>query len=169
MAKYKSKFAGDVIDATLTAVIDGQAGIQGVKVNNSEVTPDLNNKVDLTIPNVVQSTGESTTDVISQGAVTTQLNSKATTNLYTGTLTALGWEDTGGVAPYTQTISVSGILSSDTPFVDLVLSSTTSTAKSQIEAFTCVSKVETSDDEVTATCFDNKPNIDLPIMLKVIR
>ena len=42
MAKYRSKFAGEVIDATLTAVMDGRAGIQGVKVNNTETTPDQN-------------------------------------------------------------------------------------------------------------------------------
>ncbi len=32
MAKYKLRFQGQVIDATLQAVIDGKAGIQGVKI-----------------------------------------------------------------------------------------------------------------------------------------
>ena len=76
MAKYKSKFAGEVIDATLTAVIDGRAGIQGVKVNNTETTPDQNNKVDLTIPVVLQTTGDSTTNVMSQNSVTSALGGK---------------------------------------------------------------------------------------------
>ncbi len=39
MAKYKSRFQGQVIDATLQAVIDGKAGIQGVKIDNLELTP----------------------------------------------------------------------------------------------------------------------------------
>ena len=83
MAKYKSKFAGEVIDATLTAVIDGRAGIQGVKVNNTETTPDQNNKVDLTIPVVLQTTGDSTTNVMSQNSVTCQeLNLKLTEQSY---------------------------------------------------------------------------------------
>ena len=227
MAKYKSKFAGEVIDATLTAVIDGRAGIQGVKVNNTETTPDQNNKVDLTIPVVlqttgdsttnvmsqnsvtsalggkvdavqgkglstedyttaektklsgiaseanktvvVQTTGSSTTDVMSQDSVTTQLNSKATTAQYTATLLAANWADVSGNAPFTQTVNVQGILSTDSPFVDVVLSSTTETAKSQLEAFGCLSKIETAAGSITATCLDTKPTIDIPIKLKVIR
>ena len=282
MAKYRSKFAGEVIDATLTAVIDGRAGIQGVKVNNTETTPDQNNKVNLTIPIVlqatgdstanvmsqnsvtsalggkvdavqgkglstedytteektklsgiesqanrtiisqtigesttsvmsqnavttslsnkvdliqgkglstedyttaektklsgiaseanktvvVQTTGSSTTDVMSQGSVTTQLNTKATTAQYTATLLASLWSSS---APYTQTLNISGILSTDSPFVDVVLSSTTETAINQIDAFSCISKIETSDGSVTATCFSYKPSIDVPIKLKVLR
>lgn len=285
MAKYRSKFAGEVIDATLTAVIDGRAGIQGVKVNNTETTPDQNNKVNLTIPIVlqatgdstanvmsqnsvtsalggkvdvvqgkglstedytteektklsgiesqanrtiisqttgesttsvmsqnavtsalnnkvdliqgkglstedyttaektklsgiaseanktviVQTTGSSTTDVMSQDSVTTQLNSKATTAQYTATLLAANWADVSGNAPFTQTVNVQGILSTDSPFVDVVLSSTTETAINQIDAFSCISKIETSDGSLTATCFSYKPSIDVPIKLKVLR
>ena len=36
---------GAQLDAVLTAVLAGQAGLQGVIVNNSEITPDENNKV----------------------------------------------------------------------------------------------------------------------------
>ena len=227
MAKYRSKFAGEVIDATLTAVMDGRAGIQGVKVNNTETTPDQNNKVNLTIPIVlqttgdstanvmsqnsvtsalggkvdvvqgkglstedytteektklsgiaseanktviVQTTGSSTTDVMSQDSVTTQLNSKATTAQYTATLLAANWADVSGNAPFTQTVNIQGILATDSPFVDVVLSSTTETAINQIDAFSCISKIETSDGSVTATCFSYKPSIDVPIKLKVVR
>lgn len=285
MAKYRSKFAGEVIDATLTAVMDGRAGIQGVKVNNTETTPDQNNKVNLTIPIVlqatgdstanvmsqnsvtsalggkvdvvqgkglstedytteektklsgiesqanrtiisqttgesttsvmsqnavtsalnnkvdliqgkglstedyttaektklsgiaseanktvvVQTTGSSTTDVMSQDSVTTQLNTKATTAQYTATLLAANWADVSGNAPFTQTVNVQGILSTDSPFVDVVLSSTTETAINQIDAFSCISKIETSDGSLTATCFLYKPSIDVPIKLKVVR
>lgn len=226
MSKYKSKFAGSVIDATLTAVIDGQVGIQGVKVNNVETVPDQNKKVNLTIPNVlqttgssttdvmsqnvltnilgnkvdsiqgkglstndytteektklsgieaqanktivVQTTGSSTTDVMSQDVVTTELNSKATTASYTVTLAALAWVDQGN-SPYTQTVNVQGILSTDYPFVDVVLSSTASTAIEQLDAFSCISKIETNNGSITATCLSYKPSIDLPIKLKVVR
>lgn len=115
---------------------------------------------------VVQTTGSSTTDVMSQNIVTTELNSKATTALYTGTLTSSGWTS---AAPYTQTVNVSGILATDVPIVDLVLSSTTSTAISQTEAWSCVSKIETAAGSITATCLEEKPAIDIPIQLKVVR
>lgn len=89
--------------------------------------------------------------------------------LYTTTLTALGWADTSGNAPFTQTVNIQGILATDTPIIDVVLSSTTDTAKSQLEAFSCLSKIETADGSITATCLDTKPTIDIPIKLKVIR
>lgn len=115
---------------------------------------------------VEQTTGTSTSSVMSQDAVTTQLNNKATTNLYTATLTSSGWSSS---APYTQTVSVSGILSTDTPIADVVLDVVTSTAMSQISAWMCISKIETADGSITATCLENKPEIDIPIQLKVVR
>lgn len=89
--------------------------------------------------------------------------------LYTTTLTALGWVDTSGNAPFTQTVNIQGILATDTPIIDVVLSQITETAKSQLEAFSCLSKIETTDGSITATCLDTKPTIDIPIKLKVIR
>lgn len=115
---------------------------------------------------VEQTTGTSTSSVMSQDAVTTQLNNKATTNLYTATLLSSGWSSS---APYTQTVSVSGILSTDTPIADVVLDVVTSTAMAQISAWMCVSNIETADGYITATCLENKPEIDIPIQLKVVR
>lgn len=85
MAKYKSKFQGQVIDATLQAVIDGKAGIQGVKIDNFELTPDSENKVniptsELNIPEVVQETGQSISKVMSQNSVSSLLSQKANLN-----------------------------------------------------------------------------------------
>lgn len=124
----------------------------------------LDNKVDKT--SVVQATGNSTTSVMSQDAVTTQLNGKATTTVYTAALPAVNWSSS---APYTQTINISGILATDNPIVDVVLDANTSTAMTQISAWLCVSKIVTSDGSITATCLENKPITDIPIQLKVVR
>ncbi len=115
---------------------------------------------------VVQSTGNSTTSVMSQDVVTTELNNKATTALYNSTLASSGWSS---AAPYTQTVNVSGILSTDTPIVDVVLDVDTPTAISQISAWMCVSKIETSNGSITATCLEDVPTIDIPVQLKVVR
>lgn len=269
MAIYNSIYKGSVIDATVSAVIAGKAGIQGVKVNGSELTPDPDtNKVDLSVPNLLNSTGQSTTagmtqkaitDAISitsgvagvkvngvelekdsankvdvpvpvlqsttgssttagmtqsaittalsskadssslstvatsgdyddlsnkptiptllsttgssttegmtQDAITTELSGKATVSKYTATLST-SWD--GSSAPYTQTVSVPGILSTDVPIVDVVLSSTTSTAISQLEAWSCVSKITTSNGSITATCLAEKPTSSIPIQLLVV-
>lgn len=77
MGEYVSKYTGPEIDNALKKVVDGKAGIQGVKVNGTEVTPDVSsNKVDISIPEVSQTTGSSDSNVMSQGAVTTQLDNK---------------------------------------------------------------------------------------------
>lgn len=95
------------------------------------------------------------------------LNAKATTALYTATLLASGWS--GSAAPYTQTVSIQGILATDTPIADVVLDQSTPTALTQIEAWMSVSKIETADGSITATCFEELPAIDIPIQLKVVR
>ena len=301
MSEYQSIFTGSLVDATLSAVIDGKAGIQGVSVNGTELTPDSNNKVGLSVPNILQTTGSSTTDTMSQNSITVSLGGKANTsdlssvatsgsyndlsykpniptktsqltndsdfvvssNLasvatsgsytdlsnkptiptktseltndsnfvpssslatvatsgsyndlsntptiptktsdltndsnfvsssslatvatsgsytdlsntptiptvsdYNASLLLSNWSST---APYTQTVSVQGILATDTPIVDVVLDSTTSTAISQNNSWAFVSKIETSADSITATCLESKPEVDLPIQLKVVR
>lgn len=132
--------------------------------NKSATDTLLSEKVDKT--SVAQTTGSSTTSIMSQDAVTTQLGNKATTSLYNATLGSSGWSST---VPYTQTVSVSGILSTDTPIADVVLDSDTPTAISQISAWACVSKIETSNGSITATCLETKPTINIPIQLKVVR
>lgn len=302
MSEYNSTYTGEIVDATISAVLAGKAGIQGVSINGSELTPDTNNKVSFNLPNVLQTTGTSTTDIMSQNSITTALSNKvdssslasvatsgsysdlsnkptiptktseltndsnfvsssnlatvATTgsyddlsnkptipsktsqltndsnfvssgNLamvaisgsytdlsntptiptktsdltndsnfvsssslatvatsgsytdlsntptiptvsdYSASLLSSGWN--GSSAPYTQTVSVQGILATDTPIVDVVLDSTTSTAISQNNSWAFVSKIETSADSITATCLESKPEVDLPIQLKVVR
>lgn len=338
MSEYQSIFTGSLVDATLSAVIDGKAGIQGVSVNGTELTPDSNNKVGLSVPNILQTTGSSTTDTMSQNSITVSLGGKANTsdlssvatsgsyndlsnkpniptktsqltndsnfvvssNLasvatsgsytdlsnkptiptktseltndsnfvpssslatvatsgsyndlsntptiptktsdltndsnfvsssslatvatsgsysdlsnkptiptktsdltndsnfvsssslatvatsgsytdlsntptiptvsdYNASLLLSNWSST---APYTQTVSVQGILATDTPIVDVVLDSATSTAISQNNSWAFVSKIETSANSITATCLESKPEVDLPILLKVVR
>lgn len=138
---YKSVFKGTVIDATISAVIDGKAGIQGVIVNGSEVQPDPDtNKVSI-------DTSSST--------------------ILTATLLSSGWTLSSGV--YSQVVAISGILSTDNPIVDVNLDSNVSTALAQLDAWACVSKIDTSNGSITAYCFNYAPEVDVPIKLGVIR
>ena len=75
----------------------------------------------------------------------------------------------GSSAPYTQDVSVSGILASDTPHITPVYSTTNSTAITQKEAWGCVSKAVTSDGKITFTCFEEKPTTAIPIQIEVNR
>lgn len=90
---------------------------------------------------------------------------KAATALYTATLTTT-WTGSG---PWTQTVNVSGILATDTPMVDAVLSDTAATAQAQLEAWGCVSRIVTGAGTITATCLEEMPVTAIPIQLKVVR
>ena len=75
----------------------------------------------------------------------------------------------GSSAPYTQSISVSGILSTDKPHIAPVYSSALETALSEKEAWAMISKAESSDGTIIFTCFEEKPTTAISIQIEVIR
>ena len=91
---------------------------------------------------------------------------KATVKYFTGTLLADGW--TGTSAPFSQEITVNGILDTDKPKVDVVVSDTYATAETEIEAWGYVYRVVTSQNGVTVYATE-KPEVSLNIQIEVIR
>ena len=187
MGQYVSEFTGPEIDNAIKNVTKGKAGIQGVKVNGTEVTPDSeSNKVDINVPIVSQTTGSNTTSVMSKSAVTTQLGNKVdssslsavatsgsyndlsnkptipTVSNYTSTLSSSSWTESSGT--YTQTVIIQGILSTDTPIIDV-----SNPTQAMLDSWAYVSKIETSNDSITATCFSNQPTENINIKLMVVR
>jgi len=78
---------------------------------------------------------------------------------FTGTLTTSGW--TGTSAPYTQTVTVTGILASaPPPVIDVELSSTWSTALTEEEAWGLIKKITYADNSLTFYA-DEKPTVAL--------
>lgn len=98
---------------------------------------------------------------------------KAEANAYTDskhiTKTATITTAWSGSGPYTQSVSVSGILASDMPHITPVYSTTNATAIAQKEAWSCVSKAVTSADTITFTCFEDKPTTEISIQIEVNR
>lgn len=74
----------------------------------------------------------------------------------------------GSSAPYTKTISVSGILSTDVPFIDIVMSGTYATDTARQEAWGCIYRAVTADNAITFYATD-KPTVNLPLQIKVVR
>ena len=91
---------------------------------------------------------------------------KATVKYFTGRLLADGW--TGASAPFSQEITVNGILDTDKPKVDVVVSDTYATAETEIEAWGYVYRVVTSQNGVTVYATE-KPEVSLNIQIEVIR
>lgn len=91
---------------------------------------------------------------------------KATVKHFTGTLLAEGW--TGTSAPFSQEIAVNGILETDKPKVDMVVSETYATAETEVEAWGYVYRIVTSQNGITAYATE-KPEISLNIQMEVAR
>ena len=70
---------------------------------------------------------------------------------------------------YTQEINVTGILSSDIPTIDIILSDNVVAAKAQLEAWACISRITTSNDKIVVYCYDSQPNVELNIQLLCVR
>ena len=88
---------------------------------------------------------------------------------WTGTLTAAGWS--GSAAPYTQTLTISGMQATDNPFLGPNYTSTdVDTVKAQEEAFSLIGRIDSGAGTVTVYVYeDSKPEIDIPILVKVVR
>lgn len=94
-------------------------------------------------------------------------NSKALKVPFTAQLTASGW--TGDTAPYTQTVALEGILAEDDPYYGPVYSGDVSQRIQERTAFGCIDDLDTAENSVTFTCFENKPVTDLTVQMEVFR
>ena len=98
--------------------------------------------------------------------LSTTVGTKAVVKYFIGNLSASGWSSS---KPYTQTVSISGVLNTDKPKADIILSSTTATALNEIESWACVSKIIAGNNSITATCLDKKPTVNMSVQLEVLR
>lgn len=114
------------------------------------------------------SSAQSTANTANSNASTalSTANSKATTILYSA---SIGTAWSGSAAPYTQAITVNGILASDTPIVDVNLASIAYANKDNvIEAYSKIYRIVTAANKITVYA-DEKTTVAVPIQLKVVR
>ena len=74
-----------------------------------------------------------------------------------------------GDEPYTQTVTVEGLLETDMPHVVPVYDADNTTAKAQREAWGCVSRGVAAAGGIQFTCFEDKPETAIPIQIEVMR
>lgn len=92
------------------------------------------------------------------------VDGRATTTV-TATLAAASW--VGDSAPYTQTITVSGLTDGRLCRVYPVFGDDVETNLAMQEACACVSYVKRDGQNVTFTCLEDKPEIDIGVMVEV--
>lgn len=138
-----------------TYINNSAPGISAARLNNNE------NKTDeLDIASTAQATAIAVVnDIVS--TVSGDVDSILAVKLATITAT---W--TGSVAPFTQTITVSGVTVNDEPIISPVYSTTNATAILQKSAWNSIGKIITNAGSITCTCFEAKPVTAIPIQMK---
>lgn len=102
-------------------------------------------------------------DAATKGYVDTAL-SNAKTIAKTATLTAAGWSAS---APYTQSVTVSGLTDTKRAMAYPVYGSNTATNLALKEACGMVSFASRSGSTLTFTCLEDKPTVNIPITVEV--
>lgn len=88
------------------------------------------------------------------------------TALYTATIPNTSW--TGSSAPFSKAVTVTGIVSTDTPMIDLVLSGTYATDQTMTEDWAKIYRAVTSANTVTFYA-TSVPSASINVQLKVVR
>ncbi|MEI3541741.1 MAG: BppU family phage baseplate upper protein [Acutalibacteraceae bacterium] len=170
--------------ATAKQGMKADLAVQGVKLNGSLIIPDAENVVDIEVSELGGATAEqgAKADSALQGVkVNGTLLEADSQNIVdvivsggggSSSVTYTAEIGTNWVAAetgeYTQTVVVNGILATDNPIVDVVLATAKNTALSQLEAWSLISKIETSNGSITVTCLEEAPTTAIPIQIKVV-
>lgn len=93
---------------------------------------------------------------------------KAEVATYTATLTTTYAEDSNGYQA--QTVNIAGLLTTDEPTIDCVLSGTDKDADTAIlEAFSLINRATTGAGTLTVQCIGDAPTVAIPLILQVVR
>ena len=104
---------------------------------------------------------------LANGSVTAaKISDGAVSQTFTTVITADGW--TGEAAPYTNAVTATGLLTTDTPIVDMIPSETYETAEAETEAYANIYRMVTADNQLTAYATE-KPTVDISIQIKAVR
>ena len=156
---------GDSITATnIQSILD-------TLVNNSNRAKDGSVKTDSIEDGAVKTSkiydGAVTAAKLGTGAVGAEkIAENAVSQMYTGSLTVAGWA--GENAPFTQEVTISGILTNDEPIIDVVLSSTYETAMQEDDQWGNIYKATTAEDSITFYAKE-KPTVALTFKARCIR
>lgn len=158
---------GAVTDAKINSVsaskVSGSFGTD--KISDLAVT--AAKIADFAINSSKLSLGAVTEEKIASGAVTgVKIADGAVSQKFTATIPAEGWM--GDVAPYTNVVTVTGLLAADTPLADMIPSDTFETAEAEMEAYGNIYRMTTAENTLTVYATE-KPTVDINIQLKAVR
>ena len=121
--------------------------------------------IDYDDSNAVNLTSDNAQDAITK--VNNKVEAKASTLTLTTTIVASAF--VGSTAPYTQRIELDKVKSTDNPLVGVIFSNNTETALAQQDSWSSVSRIQTGDGFIIVSCYEDKPTVNIPIQIKIVR
>lgn len=118
-----------------TSVIHAQAisAVEKVQEDAKEILDEIEAAYDAAISDTLA------------GQLQTQINGKAA-KFYKTAAIGTNWAGSG---PYTQTVTVTGMLATDTPIIDLLPSADFDTAQEELDAWASIYRIDTGADAIT--------------------
>lgn len=108
-----------------------------------------------------------TNQQLEDGSVTnTKLAPNSVSKVFPGTLTVAGWQ--GTVAPFSQAVTISDVLATDEPIIDLIPSATYTTAIAEDTAWGNIYRAVTAANTITFYAKE-KPTVALNFKARCIR
>lgn len=136
----------NMADGSVTADKLASSAVTEGKISDGAVTTDKIGASAITAAKI--NDGAVTGSKLGDNSVTAgKIGSNAVSSIYSGTLAAASW--LGAAAPYTQDVTINGILATDEPIIDLVPSSTYATAMTEDEEWGYIYRAVTSADTIT--------------------
>lgn len=170
----KTITAAQLADAIITAAKIANKAVGTAQIADGAITNPLlgakavgaANMDDLSVPARALQASSVDASKIKDGVVSSaKLAANSVSANYTATI-GTGWS--GTAAPYTIAVTVTGIVASDTPMIDLNPSATFATAEKQIEAWGYVYRAVTAANKITFYATE-KPEVSIPIKIKAVR
>lgn len=95
--------------------------------------------------------------------------SNATSKSHSVSITNTGWTEDTANGGYKKTVSVTGILATDSPVVDVVLGTDIAANALYLEAWAKVTRITTAANSITLWANEAAPSVAFTIQLKVVR
>lgn len=151
----------------LKDALDGKADASDLQALNTTVDSKASTSDLQALSSVLVSLINEKADQIALDAVNTTVEGKADApKTFIATLSASSW---GTTKPFRQSVTVSGILSTDEPLTDIKLTDNATTASQELQSWGCVTDIKTLNNLISVVCLDNKPTVNMTIRMQVIR
>ena len=135
------------------------------KINNGAITAEKLASSAVTTEKIADA-NVTTAKIADSNVTAAKIAAGAVSASYSGTIAATDW--TGDSAPYSAAVSISGILSTDRPIADAVMSGTWETDASRDDSWSYIYRVVAANGSVTFYA-KKKPTVALPFTLMCVR